>query len=114
MDDDSLNTVKQSLYTYRQGNLHKHVYQIQSRAGNCQGPHDTILSQYFGADTMHIAILTILYVLQFDTVMHRQTLVWAYVPEPCVCVQLCAVVPALLSLWVCVYPAAPHSILLAA
>ena len=33
------------------------------RAGNCQGPHGTILSRYLGADTICIMIL---YVLRSD------------------------------------------------
>jgi hypothetical protein len=33
---------------------------LLNNAGNCQGPHDTILSQYLGADTMCIVIITIL------------------------------------------------------
>ena len=38
-------------------------------AGNCQGPHDKILSDYFGGDTICIAILRNPYVLEFDTVI---------------------------------------------
>jgi hypothetical protein len=40
---------------------------VYTMAGNCQGPSDTILSWYLGANTIWIAILTILYVLRFDT-----------------------------------------------
>ena len=40
-----------------------------SRAGNGQGPHKIILSRYLGADTICIAILMILYVLRFHTVI---------------------------------------------
>ena len=46
--------------------------QGQSRAENCQGPHDTILSQNVGADTICVAIFTILYILQFNTVILLQ------------------------------------------
>ena len=48
-----------------------------TRTGNYQEPHDTILSRYLGADTIFIVILTILYVLRFDTVM----LLWFDVPK---------------------------------
>ena len=40
-----------------------------NRAGNYQGPHDTMSSRYLGADTICIAILTIPYVMRFDTVI---------------------------------------------
>ena len=37
-----------------------------SRAENCQGPSNNILSRYLGAYTSNIATLPILYILQFD------------------------------------------------
>ena len=43
---------------------------LNIRAENCQGPHDTILSQYLVADMICIVILTILmiiYLLRFNT-----------------------------------------------
>jgi hypothetical protein len=45
---------------------------VINTAGNCQEPHDTILSRNLGADTICIAIQTIPYVLWLDTVILLQ------------------------------------------